>query len=249
VFSAFFSRRAVPDTPRERGGFFETAHRMMPSPNHERLGPSACAYEATSGFAARYGPSLRSRRLAAVGIPVPLLLDVSRHHAGNLATRMLDPSEVGSFHPTKNAPLRGAPRFITSRGGWFEGRLVARYRGGPGSPSTSAGALTPPVCRARLGCDVLTRGRCNSKQGISRRHGGASKPVRWHPAADGRSANGSPANGEVLRSAAPSWADLALHPPRRASEKGGRRPGKTAGAKLARWREDARSRRTIQGNR
>jgi len=105
VFSAFLSRRAVPDTPGERDGFFETAHRGLPSPNPERLGPSTCVYEATSGFAARYGPSLRSRRLANVGILASLLLDTSRRHAGGLATLMLDSCEVGSFHPMRNAPL------------------------------------------------------------------------------------------------------------------------------------------------
>jgi len=105
VFSTFLSRRAVPDTPGERGGFVETTRRVLPSPNHERLGLSTCVYEATSGFAARYGPPVRIRRLADAGILVPLLLGTSRHHAGDLATLMLDTCEVGSFHPMRNAPL------------------------------------------------------------------------------------------------------------------------------------------------
>jgi len=36
------------------------------------------------------GPSLRSQRFAAAGILVPLLLDTSRRHAGDLANRMLE---------------------------------------------------------------------------------------------------------------------------------------------------------------
>ena len=45
--------------------------------------PPPYRYEATSGFAARYGPSLCSHRFAPDGILAPLLLDASRRHAGD----------------------------------------------------------------------------------------------------------------------------------------------------------------------
>ena len=123
----FLSRRAVPDTPGERGRLLRDCPiASCLRPNHERLGLSTCVYEATSGFAARYGPSLRSRRLAAVDIQAPLLLDASRHHAGDRATRMLDSSEAGSFHPAKNAPL---PRRTMIRHISNPGRGHGRGRG------------------------------------------------------------------------------------------------------------------------
>ena len=65
MFSAFLSRRAVPATPEERGGasaeHLPAACCLRPI---TRGSASPVPYGATSGFAARYGPSLRSRRLA-----------------------------------------------------------------------------------------------------------------------------------------------------------------------------------------
>ena len=71
-------------------------------------------YEATSGFAARYGPSISQPAACRPSdFLVPLLLDTSRRHAGDRATRLLGSSSgVGSFHPTRNAPLHGAHKVV-----------------------------------------------------------------------------------------------------------------------------------------
>lgn len=63
---------------------------LLPSPVLEGLGLLFSSHEATSGFAARYGPQFRSRGFAADGILAPLLPGASRRHAGGLATCLFD---------------------------------------------------------------------------------------------------------------------------------------------------------------
>jgi ribosomal protein L37AE/L43A len=114
VFNAFLSSRAVPATPEERFGA-PTEH----LPEACCLRPlcrgsaSSCTLEATSRFAARYGPRFRSRRIAARRHPGSAStghLAVSRREPGYSIAQSL--IEVGSFHPTRNAPLHGAHKVV-----------------------------------------------------------------------------------------------------------------------------------------
>src|SRR6266508_3861532 len=92
-------------------------------PASSRLPGAFCLRPFTRGSASPFGLTglhlglLRAtaRRFAAAGllpggILAPLLLVASRRHAGDLATRMLDSFEAGSFHPAENAPLCAAHR-------------------------------------------------------------------------------------------------------------------------------------------
>src|SRR6266508_115660 len=96
------SLRGVPSLlPRESAtGVIETARRVLPSPIHEGLGLSIWTYGATSGFAARYGPSLRSRRVA--------------------ARRRPGPASAGRLAATRRGPRYPNARFI--RGGLLSSR-------------------------------------------------------------------------------------------------------------------------------
>ena len=114
MFNAFLSSRAVPATPEERFGAL-TEH----LPEACCLRPlcrgsaSSCTLEATSGFAARYGPRFRSRRIAARRHPGSAStghLAASRREPGYSIAQSL--IEVGSFHPTRNAPLHGAHKVV-----------------------------------------------------------------------------------------------------------------------------------------
>ena len=114
MFNAFLSSRAVPATPEERVG--ASAEHL---PDASRLRPlcrgsaSSCTLEATSEFAPRYGPRFRSRRIATRQHPGSAsagLLTVSRREPGYpIAQRFIG---VGSFHPTRNAPLHGAHKVV-----------------------------------------------------------------------------------------------------------------------------------------
>jgi hypothetical protein len=117
VFNAFLSSRAVPATPEERFGAL-TEH----LPEACCLRPlcrgsaSSCTLEATSRFAARYGPRFRSRRIAARRHPGSAStghLAASRREPGYSIAQSL--IEVGSFHPTRNAPLHGAHKVELER--------------------------------------------------------------------------------------------------------------------------------------
>jgi hypothetical protein len=68
--------------------------------------PPRLSHEATSGFAARYGPQFRSHGFAAHGFLAPPLLEASRLHAGSFATCFVRLFyRVNSFHFTRKAPL------------------------------------------------------------------------------------------------------------------------------------------------
>ena len=107
MFNAFRSSRAVPATPEERVG--ASAEHL---PDACCLRPlcrgsaSSCTLEATSEFASRYGPRLRNRRIASRQHPGSASagpLTASRREPGYpMAQRLIG---VGSFHPTRNAPL------------------------------------------------------------------------------------------------------------------------------------------------
>ena len=79
---------------------------MWPSRVFQTLGLPTCSLEATSRFAARYGPRLRNRRFANRRYTGPA-------SAGYLATSRRGPRYpiaqwfigVGPFHPTRNTPL------------------------------------------------------------------------------------------------------------------------------------------------
>jgi hypothetical protein len=107
VFSAFRSSRAVPATPEERLG--ASAEHLPEACGLRPLcrgSASSLSYEATSGFAARYGPRFRSCRIAIrqySGSASAGHLTVSRREPRYpTAERFIG---VGSFQPTRNAPL------------------------------------------------------------------------------------------------------------------------------------------------
>ena len=107
VFNAFLSSRAVPATPEERfGALAEHLPEACCLRPLCRGSASSCTLEATSGFATRYGPCFRNRPLASGRRAGPA-------SAGHLTTSRRGPRYplaqrfrgVGSFHPTRNAPL------------------------------------------------------------------------------------------------------------------------------------------------
>ena len=107
VFNAFLLRRAVPATPESASVHrLSTFPRRVASARLRGARPPRFRHGATSGFAARYGPSRRSRWLAPQRHSGPA-------SAGRLTTSRRGPRYptaqrfigVGSFHPTRNAPL------------------------------------------------------------------------------------------------------------------------------------------------
>ena len=94
MFNAFLSSRAVPATPEERFGALA-----------EHLPEACCLRPLCRGSASPVLSRLRlgslratardfaTARLPAAGVLVPLLLDISRHHAGDRAILLLSDSE------------------------------------------------------------------------------------------------------------------------------------------------------------
>ena len=92
---------------------------VRPSRVFQTLGLPISADEATSGFAARYGPRFCSRAVCRPSdILVSLRLDASRHHVGDRATQLLSsssgwapliPQDTGRLHGTRKtlAAARG----------------------------------------------------------------------------------------------------------------------------------------------
>jgi hypothetical protein len=177
VFSAFRSSRAVSVTPGERRGAstepLPAACCLRPL---TRGSASPLFYGATSEFAARYGPRFRSRTPAGARPTGPA-------SAGCLATPRRGPRYptaqrfigVGSFHPTRNAPLSrrtaNSSANRSNRGSRLSCRVAAdseRRDGGSAKPDRRERSGSSVV----LECGPADSTRRDGRQVDPRAHGG-----------------------------------------------------------------------------